>query len=222
MTTDPNIHEEHRVQEHRVQGVDHAAFPTFDPAATVHFYRDVLGFPLVHSVCAVGWGAEEHPDFVHFFFDIGQGDRLAFFYYFGLEPLAEPGRDAHAGHGPETPKFFRDSRHLSLHVDNADVLFEYRRRLDESSYGVEMQIQHETIESIYTHDPNGYLVEFSCPTRETTAADDRDAELTVRALLDIVADGEPSMSKLWTRKAELIVSDAAAREADSEPGKVSV
>ncbi len=70
--------------DHRVKGVDHAAFPTFDPAGTVRFYRDVLGFPVVHSICAVGWGPEDHPDFIHFFFDIGNDDRIAFFYYFGL------------------------------------------------------------------------------------------------------------------------------------------
>ena len=74
---------------HRVRGVDHAAFPTFDPNATVRFYRDVLKFPVVHSICAAGWGPERHPDFIHFFFDIGQGDRLAFFYYFGWEPAGD-------------------------------------------------------------------------------------------------------------------------------------
>ena len=47
--------------EHRVKGVDHAAFPTFDPAGTVRFYRDVLGFPVVHSICAVGWGTGGSP-----------------------------------------------------------------------------------------------------------------------------------------------------------------
>ena len=59
--------------------MDHAAFPTFDPAGTVRFYRDVLGFPVVHSICAAGWGPEDHPDFIHFFFDIGNDDRIAFF-----------------------------------------------------------------------------------------------------------------------------------------------
>src|SRR6201999_4634013 len=72
--------------QHLVTGVDHVAFPTFDPAATVRFYRDVLGFPVVHSICAAGWGPDDHPDFIHFFFDIGNGDRLAFFYYFGAKP----------------------------------------------------------------------------------------------------------------------------------------
>ncbi|MGH3969270.1 MAG: VOC family protein, partial [Mycobacterium sp.] len=43
---------------HRVRGVDHIAFPTFNPADTVHFYRDVLKFPVVHSIVAAGWGPE--------------------------------------------------------------------------------------------------------------------------------------------------------------------
>src|SRR5690242_6390897 len=161
--------------DHRVKGVDHAAFPTFDPAGTVHFYRDVLGFPVVHSVCAVGWGPEDHPDFVHFFFDIGRGARLAFFYYFGVEPRAVPGRDAYANHGEEVPKFFRDSRHLAIHVESDDILNLYQQRLEEAGWKVEYRIRHETIESIYTYDPNGYLIEFTCPTRDTVDADDRDA-----------------------------------------------
>jgi catechol 2,3-dioxygenase-like lactoylglutathione lyase family enzyme len=201
---------------HLVQGVDHAAFPTFDPAETVRFYHEILGFPIVHSVCAVGWGPEDHPDFVHFFFDIGQGDRLAFFYYFGLEPLAEPGRDAYSNHGEEVPKFFRDSRHLALHVESVGVLEEYMRRMEAAGWKVEMRVQHETIESIYTHDPNGYLVEFTCPTRELTAADDRDAVLTLNALLDVIAAGDPSIAKMWSRKAELIAT-AAADSGDGSP-----
>jgi catechol 2,3-dioxygenase-like lactoylglutathione lyase family enzyme len=189
---------------HLVRGVDHAAFPTFDPAGTVRFYHDILGFPIVHSVCAVGWGPEDHPDFVHFFFDIGQGDRIAFFYYFGLEPLAEPGRDAYAAHGSDVPKFFRDSRHLALHVDSVAVLEEYTRRLEDAGWKVEMRVRHETIESIYTHDPNGYLVEFTTPMREITDVDDRDAVLTLTALLDVTSEPDPSLAKLWARKAQLI------------------
>lgn len=202
--------------ENLARGVDHAAFPTFDPAATVRFYHDILGFPIVHSVCAVGWGPADHPDFVHFFFDIGQGDRIAFFYYFGVERFSSSG-DAYATHGPEIPGFFRDSRHLAIHVDSGDDLNEYRRRLESNSWTVEMQVKHETIESIYTHDPNGYLVEFTYPTRVTTQVDDNDAELTVRALVDIVESTEqPSLAALWTRKAELIVSQVTADELVSE------
>lgn len=199
--------------DHRVKGVDHAAFPTFDPAGTVHFYRDVLGFPVVHSICAVGWGPEDHPDFIHFFFDIGDDDRIAFFYYFGAEAFNQTGwGDAYAGFGPEVPLYFIRSRHLAIHVGSYEDLMEYRRRLDASQWPVEMQIRHETIESIYTHDPNGYLVEITRAMRPVTPAEDLDANLTIDALLDVVAEPGPSLAKLLARKAELIVERAAQWE----------
>jgi catechol 2,3-dioxygenase-like lactoylglutathione lyase family enzyme len=149
--------------EHRVRGVDHTAFPTFDPAATVRFYHEVLGFPIAHTICAKGWGPEAHPDFIHFFFDIGHGDRIAFFYYFGLERFAEPaGGDAYASFGPEVPVFFARSRHLAINVESQAEMLDYKRLLDASDWPCEMQVQHETIESIYVHDPNGYF--WSSPT----------------------------------------------------------
>ena len=201
--------------DHRVKGVDHAAFPTFDPAATVKFYRDVLGFPVVHSICAAGWGPEKHPDFIHFFFDIGNGDRLAFFYYFGLEPFeGGPQGDAYSRFGEDVPVFFIRSRHLAIHVDSQEDLMEYRRRLDGSEWPVEMQIQHETIESIYTHDPNGYMIELTRALRPVTPQEDLDAELTIEALVEVTSQPDPSMAALLTRKAELIVERAAAWEAE--------
>ena len=197
---------------HRVRGVDHAAFPTFDPAGTVRFYRDVLKFPVVHSICATGWGPEKHPDFIHFFFDIGNGDRLAFFFYFGLRPRGDqnaPG-DAWARLPQDTPVWFKNSRHLAISVADEEDLLEYRRRLDDSEWPVEMQVMHETIESIYTHDPNGYMVEITRSLRPVTPQEDLDAELTIEALCEIATDTDPSMDKLLTRKAALIVAKAAA------------
>ncbi|QJY44504.1 VOC family protein [Pseudonocardia broussonetiae] len=200
--------------DHLVNGVDHAAFPTFDPAATVRFYRDVLGFPVVHSICAAGWGPEDHPDFIHFFFDIGNDDRIAFFYYFGVQPFHAHDRgDVYAGFGPEVPTYFVNSRHLALHVDSEDDLLEYRRRLDASAWPVEMQVQHETIESIYTHDPNGYMVELTRALRPVTPQEDLDAELTIEALVEVASGPEPTLAKLLTRKAELIVARAPQWEA---------
>ncbi len=199
--------------DHRVRGVDHVAYPTFDPAATVKFYRDVLGFPVGHSICAAGWGPEHHPDFTHFFFDIGNDDRLAFFYYFGLEPFGGgPQGDAYSRFGEAVPLFFIRSRHLAIHVDSQEDLMEYRRRLDGSEWPVEMQIQHETIESIYTHDPNGYMIELTRALRPVTPQEDLDAELTIEALIEVTSQPDPSMSALLTRKAELIVERAAAWE----------
>ena len=194
--------------KHLVKGVDHAAFPTFDPVGTVRFYRDVLGFPVVHSICAAGWGPDKHPDFVHFFFDIGNDDRLAFFYYFGLEPRLEGRGDAYARFDDSTPDFFLGSRHLALHVDSDEALTEYQRRLDDSEWPTEMRLQHETIESIYTHDPSGYILEITRALRPVTPQEDVDAGLTIDALLDVVAKPNPSMDGLLSRKAELIVERA--------------
>jgi catechol 2,3-dioxygenase-like lactoylglutathione lyase family enzyme len=187
--------------EHLAGGVDHVAFPTFDPAATVRFYRDVLGFPVVHTICAAGWGPADHPDFIHFFFDVGGGDRLAFFYYFGLAPIPD------AGSG-DVPDFLASSRHLAIHVDSEEGLSEYRRRLNASDWPVEMQIRHETIESIYTHDPNGHLFEIARALRPSTPQEELDANLTIDALLDVVSAPRPSLGLLLARKAELIVARA--------------
>lgn len=201
--------------QHLVKGVDHVAYPTFDPAGTVRFYRDTLGFPVVHSICAAGWGPDRHPDFIHFFFDIGNDDRLAFFYYFGLEEFeGGPQGDSYSKFAAEVPIWFIRSRHLAIHVDSAEHLTEYRRRLDASEWPVQMQIQHETIESIYTHDPNGYMIEITRAMRPVTPQEDLDANITIDALVDVVSGPAPSMDALLVRKAELIVERAEKWQAD--------
>ncbi|MCE0764833.1 VOC family protein [Pseudonocardia kujensis] len=179
---------------HVVRGVDHAAFPTFDPRGTITFYRDVLGFPVVHATCALGWGPGEHPDFIHFFFDIGNGDRLAFFYYFGVEPYRDTA----------IPELIHRARHLAIHVDSEEHLQEYRRRLDASDWPCELQVRHETVESIYVTDPNGYLMEITRPLRAITVEDDIDANVSVDALMDVTGGDEPTLEKFFARKARLI------------------
>ncbi|WP_021591362.1 VOC family protein [Actinomadura welshii] len=211
-------------ETHLARGVDHAAFPTFDPVGTVRFYRDVLRFPVVHSICAAGWGPEKHPDFIHFFFDIGNGDRIAFFYYFGFDsPHADrmaagtARGDAYAQFDDSVPGFFLGSRHLAIHVDSKEALDEYQRRLDESSWPTEMRVQHETIESIYTHDPNGYIIELTRALRPVTRKEDLDANLTIDALIDILAEGTDSFDALLQRKAELILADAGNWQLPTDP-----
>lgn len=190
--------------DHVVRGVDHAAFPTFDPAATIAFYRDVLGFPVVHATCALGWGPSAHPDFVHFFFDIGSGDRLAFFYYFGLDKPEdlEPADAA-------TADLLARARHLAIHVDTEEHLKDYRSRLDSSDYKCELQVRHETVESIYVTDPNGYLIEITRPLRALTPEDDVDARISAEALLQVSSEDAPSLEKFYARKAVLIAEQFA-------------
>jgi catechol 2,3-dioxygenase-like lactoylglutathione lyase family enzyme len=189
----------------RLTGVNHVAYPTFKPIETVGFYRDVLGLPLVHAIAAKGWGPPHHPDFIHFFFDIGAGDRLAFFYYFGLEePPTLP-----------VPEFFFRSRHISLNVDRREDLDYYTARLEKGGYPLRYRIEHETLESIYVADPNGYPVEITWNMREMGEADQVDAYYTIEALLDVVRGPSPSMAAFWERKAQLLIENLERETAPS-------
>jgi len=80
-----------------LSGVHHTARPTWKLRDTIEFYRDVLGLRVVHAISARGWGPQGHPDFLHFFFDSGQGSTIAFFYYIGTKrpDYLEPRLDNH-------------------------------------------------------------------------------------------------------------------------------
>ena len=64
----------------RGRGVHHFALISSDVAATIDFHQGVLGFPLTELF--------ENRDFTgstHFFFDVGDGNLLAFFDFPGLD-----------------------------------------------------------------------------------------------------------------------------------------
>jgi catechol 2,3-dioxygenase-like lactoylglutathione lyase family enzyme len=180
--------------EARMQGLNHLAFPTFDPVATLRFYRDTLGLPLLQTMQVKAWGPEYQKDFVHFFFDIGNQDCLAFFYYFGQEPYRDE----------NLPALLDLGKHVALHVETVGMLDEYQRRLETAGYAIDMRVMHETVESIYVRDPNDILVEIARPLRDLGAADVTDAQVTARALEEVAGAAEPSLAKLWQLKADIL------------------
>jgi catechol 2,3-dioxygenase-like lactoylglutathione lyase family enzyme len=62
------------------RGLHHTALVSSDVEQTVRFYQDVLGFPLTELV-----ENRDYPGSSHFFFDIGNGNLLAFFDFPGLD-----------------------------------------------------------------------------------------------------------------------------------------
>ena len=62
-------------REFEIRGVNHLALVCKDMARTVAFYRDILGMPLTKTIDLPGDMGQ------HFFFDIGNGDSLAFFWF---------------------------------------------------------------------------------------------------------------------------------------------
>src|SRR4051812_21260805 len=68
------------------RGLHHAALISGDVERTIRFYQDLLEFPLTELI-----ENRDYPGSSHFFFDIGNGNLLAFFDFPGLDvgPYAE-------------------------------------------------------------------------------------------------------------------------------------
>jgi catechol 2,3-dioxygenase-like lactoylglutathione lyase family enzyme len=68
------------------RGVHHVALISSDVERTVEFFDGVLGFPLIEM-----FENRDYPGSTHFFFDIGEGNALAYFDLPGLDlgPYAE-------------------------------------------------------------------------------------------------------------------------------------
>ncbi|HVZ46497.1 MAG TPA: VOC family protein [Ramlibacter sp.] len=196
-----------------LHGVDHTARPTWKLRETIEFYRDKLGLPLVHVISARGWGPSTHPDFVHFFFDSGNGSTIAFFYYLGSEePDLLRGR-AELAPLPEDHVF--DATHTAWLVPDAGALMAWKGRLESMGLDVSAPTTHETIQSIYVRDPNGYFIEFTYKLRAIGDVDAEDGSLTLQAALLAedearAAGGQFRIDDVWRHKARLLQANAGA------------
>jgi catechol 2,3-dioxygenase-like lactoylglutathione lyase family enzyme len=118
------------------RGLHHTALISRDVEATVRFYQDVLGFPLTELI-----ENRDYPGSSHFFFDIGNGNLLAFFDFPGLDvgPYAEVLGGLH---------------HMAISVD-PDRWATLVERLTEA------EIPHEVHSgvSVYFRDPDGARIE---------------------------------------------------------------
>ena len=204
-----------------LRGVDHTARPTWKLRETIEFYRDKLGLPLVHVISARGWGPATHPDFLHFFFDSGNGSAIAFFYYLGSDiPAALVGREDRP---PLPDDHVFDATHTAWLVNGVEELQAWKRRLEAQGLNVSVETTHEVIESIYVRDPNGYFVEFTRKLRPLDGIDAADGALTLQAALDAEDAAKrcgrrvTAIDEIWSGKARLL--DAInARDAHAAPG----
>lgn len=187
-----------------LRGVHHTARPTWKLEETVHFYRDLLGLPLVHAISARGWGPADHADFLHFFFDSGNGSTIAFFYYIGT---VRPERLAPSDH------YQVRATHTAWQVNDAAELAAWRTRVEQAGIDLRYQVRHEVIESIYFNDPNGYPIEITYQTRPFDEMDAADATRTIEAAIEMEQRGdrgEPfaSIDPVWQCKASRMQTSA--------------
>ncbi len=189
-----------------LSGVHHTARPTWKLAETVHFYRDLLGLPLVHAISARGWGPEDHADFLHFFFDSGNGSTIAFFYYIGTTP-------------PDFAAVRDDYRYRATHtawrVETREQLLDCRAKVEAAGIPITHQIRHETIESIYFNDPNGYMFEVTWQVRPFEKTDRDDAARTLAAAIELEKQRPEfkQIDQVWALKGAELETAFAVEEA---------
>lgn len=182
----------------RLHGVDHTARPTWKLRETLHFYRDVMGLKLIHAITAKGWGRENenHADFLHIFFDSGNGSKIAFFYYIGTsQPDAlTPGKG-----------YMAMSQHTAWAAQSMEELVAWKMRLRSFGVRVSEEVQHETIMSLYFRDPNFYPLEITLPLRPLCELDVDDAALTLESAIELEQRGGwTTIDDMWRRKGALV------------------
>jgi catechol 2,3-dioxygenase-like lactoylglutathione lyase family enzyme len=122
--------------ESSARGIHHTALISSDVRRTVEFYQGLLGFPLIDM-----FENRDLPGSTHFFFDVGNGNTLAFFDLPGVDvgPYAE---------------VFGGLHHLAISVEPPRWQ-EIRDQMD--ALGIDYLLESGT--SIYFRDPDGARVE---------------------------------------------------------------
>jgi catechol 2,3-dioxygenase-like lactoylglutathione lyase family enzyme len=161
-------------KEFELRGINHLALVCKDMARTVDFYSNVLGMPLIKTIDLPGGMGQ------HFFFDIGNGDSLAFFW-FPEAPDRAPGVASPArmvGEG-SIATAHGSMNHVAFDVA-PEKMEEYRERLRAKGIEVTEIVNHDNspmqastelnddvfVRSMYFFDPDGAMLEFAAWTRD--------------------------------------------------------
>jgi catechol 2,3-dioxygenase-like lactoylglutathione lyase family enzyme len=180
---DMTSHDEQRLD---LQGVSHLALVCSDMARTVDFYSTVLGLKLIKTIeLPAGMGQ-------HFFFDIGNGDSLAFFW-FADAPGPAPGIAAPVARpdNGESTSAVGSMNHIAFQVA-PDKIEDYRQRLVDHGVDCSVVVNHDDSEwtvademhpgvfvrSVYFQDPDGILLELAAWTKTLGPDDVRHAPAT--------------------------------------------
>ena len=166
-------------EKFEIRGINHLALVCRDMKKTVDFYTGVLGMPLTKTINLPQDAGQ------HFFFDIGNHDQLAFFW-FPDAPESQPG----VTHAPNLPlqgditSAHASMNHVAFDVPE-DKIEEYQQKLQAAGVDITEVVNHDASEnqaspmltdttfvrSIYFKDPDGILLEFASWTRELDESD---------------------------------------------------
>lgn len=129
----------------QVQGVHHITFVGSNREATIDFYQNVLGMPLVFEQPNL-----DVPEETHLYFDPGDGRLITFF----VRPTRIPDPTPN-------PQEIGNLHHLAFTVSRATYT-QIAPRLNERGIWNTGNIDRGFMDSIYFRDPNGQLLEAAC------------------------------------------------------------
>lgn len=188
-------------------GISHIALAVHDIGATHRFYTDVMGFSLVKTeVVPKGEGFARHV-----FYSTGsETDQLMAFWDLAADPTAgEFGTDISRDLGLDVMV-----NHFAFTAESlADLEAHKQRWLDHGR--TVMQIDHGWINSIYTEDPDGNVVEFAIVVAPFTDDDAFEALAALEATTPVPGSTAPEIT-FFEPQVEEAVADA---DADSDSNR---
>lgn len=138
--------------------LDHVVFPVRDAAATLGFYRDLLGLPLTGQTSGEDWDGYRY---LMMFFGLGGGTELV---CVALQGAPAPPVDVR-------PK---DARHYAFCAESAAAYAGWKRRLAEADVA-SWEERHGEQTSLYFEDPDGIVLEITWPPIRSPDGEDPQA-----------------------------------------------
>jgi glyoxylase I family protein len=134
--------------------VHHQAYACWDSEETRHFYEDILEMPLIATVVIEDSFRTDGSAHCYTFFEIGDGDTLAFFEQMSL---------VHPKHFNARSAFHR---HVAFEVEGDATMQRFKRKLDAAGIANTLKNLGTSL-SLRFSDPNGLILEFTTQVRRT-------------------------------------------------------
>jgi catechol 2,3-dioxygenase-like lactoylglutathione lyase family enzyme len=138
--------------------IDHIVYPTWDAAACLAFYRDVMGFTLADTMSGDDWGG--YP-WLMMFFHADDGRQIVRVALRGAKR-------------PKSDDLARDVRHLAFAEKSVAALQTWRKKLRAAKIAFTEET-HGRQRSLYFEDPDGIVLEITAPPTRTEKAANRAA-----------------------------------------------
>ena len=185
--------------------IHHLAITPKDFKTSHQFYTEVMGFTLAKIVKRQAMGGAKAGWTKHVFYDTGHGSYFVL-WDLHLTDLADEDWKAPISTGLGLPWWVN---HYAFEVADQGELEAKKQRWLAAGQKVS-EVVHEFITSIYTKDPDGNMVEFTCNTRPLTQEDRDEANR-------LLADDSPAVDPDYP--GTIYLPDGRVIEAPSSPAE---